>query len=323
MREPAGGDSGAVRLLAWSWRTPLGSGEEARRRLLAGESALAAPDPARLPAILAELPAILAGAPPGSAGLRVAPVPVEPQRSPDARYLSRMALLGMEAARELPATDRAAGVFVGMGGLRALWDDLLVALHDQQPDGADLWARGFGRVHPWWMLRHLSNNAHALLAMERQATGEGATFAGENAGAQALTGAIRTIRAGRLDRAIVVAYDTLLQPEILLEGMLSRRFDGGGAGEAAVALLIGAGAAGGPEISAQAGLEIGDAAGGAAGDAAPFDADRAFGQCGAAAALLQLVGMTGLGPGAWRAAGGPGPLGLSARVGLRIGGSAR
>ena len=251
---------------------------------------------------------------------------MEPQRSPDARDLSRMALLGMEAARELPATDRAAGVFVGMGGLRALWDDLLVALHDQQPDGADLWARGFGRVHPYWMLRHLSNNAHALLAMERQATGEGATFAGENAGAQALTGAIRTIRAGRLDRAIVVAYDTLLQPEILLEGMLSRRFDGGGAGEAAVALLIGAGAAGGPEIggpeiggseiSAQAGLEIGDAAG----DAAPFDADRAFGQCGAAAALLQLVGMTGLGPGQWWAVGGPGPLGLCSRVGLRISG---
>jgi 3-oxoacyl-[acyl-carrier-protein] synthase II len=124
----------------------------------------------------------------------------------------------------------------------------------QEPDGRATWERGFKRLHPFWMLQYLSNNAHALLAADVQALGDGATFAGASGGAQALGAAIRALHAGVIDAAVVVAYGSLAEPETLVEladaaavsrgglAALSAPYsgdaDGFVPGEAAVALVL-------------------------------------------------------------------------------------
>jgi hypothetical protein len=264
-------------LQAWAWFCPLGTGATAVQRLLKGETVLR-DDPALHPYQIHNS----------------ARLPMEPQATAHARYLHRVALLALEAARELPPTGPDLGIFTALGGLRALWDDLSVAMLGQQTDGQELWARGLGKVHPYWMLRHLSNNAHALLTMERQAQGEGATFSGDNAGAQALCAALRAIKAGRLQQAMVVGYESLLQPEILLRGGLSGRFAEIGPGEAAVALLLGT-------TGAPLEVENGIVESTLQGTPAPFSIPQAMGHIGAATALAQVVGLSALGPGRWKA----------------------
>jgi 3-oxoacyl-[acyl-carrier-protein] synthase II len=103
---------------------------------------------------------------------------------------------------------------------------MMPAFEHQQTDGARAWDRGLTLLHPFWMLRHLSNNAHAIAAQAAQVQGEGSTFAGANAGAQALAGALRALAAGAVDVAVVVGYDSLIEPETVVElaqrGALSR-----------------------------------------------------------------------------------------------------
>jgi 3-oxoacyl-[acyl-carrier-protein] synthase I len=192
----------------WAWRTPLGvTVDDAVARLLAGERA-AQPNP-RFPA--ASYACTLAAA-----------VPAEPRPSRHRKFLRRMGLLAVEAAAEALAMagvgggDRL-GLFFGYGGLRAHWDDFMPALARQEPDAADAWARGLKLLHPFWMLHHLSNNAHALLAIDLGARGDGLTLGGANAGAQALAAAERALAAGSVDAALVVAYDSLVEPETLVE----------------------------------------------------------------------------------------------------------
>ena len=272
-------------LAGWSWVTPLGRGTEALSRILAGETALVPPPEALAPSRVPLL----------------AQIKDQPKRSPHARVLHRVSLLGLEAAITLaegwPGDRARLGVFTALGGLRALWEDLLVGLSHQAEDGSSPWARGLGKVHPYWMLRHLSNNTHAALAMSLQAQGDGATYAGASAGAQAVSGAARALRAGGLDAALVLGVDTLIQPEILLEGALHYRFDEIGPGEAAVALLLTADGQG-PRVRAFAGVgpePPGDAA------PVPVHVERALGQLGAVASLAQIVVAASLGPGDWSA----------------------
>src|SRR5262249_51792108 len=102
---------------------------------------------------------------------------------------------------------------------------------------------------------HLSNNAHALISVEVRALGEGATFGGPVAGVEALAAAARALACEAVDLALVVAYDTLIEPEIVVE-MAARGAAAGGAledlrapydagasgvvpGEAAAALVLG------------------------------------------------------------------------------------
>lgn len=138
------------------------------------------------------------------------------------RALRRIGLFGVASATA--AVEDAGltsledvGVFCGVGGLRASWDEMLDAWTNQQPDGAGAWNAGLGSLHPFWMLHHLSNNAHALVAQQLGAMGGGATYGGANGGAQALAGATRALRAGALETAVVFAYDSLLDPETLVE----------------------------------------------------------------------------------------------------------
>jgi len=191
-----------------AWRTPLGSGIDAViARLLAGDRA-ASPN-ARFDATsyACTLAASIAG---------------EPAASRNARFLRRMGLFAVEVAAEALAdagvrgSDRV-GLFFGYGGLRAHWNDLMPAFEHQAPSGDGAWERGLTLLHPFWMLQHLSNNAHAIAAQELGARGEGATYGGANAGAQALSAAIRALAAGSVDTALVVGYDSLVEPETLIE----------------------------------------------------------------------------------------------------------
>ncbi|HYI01134.1 beta-ketoacyl synthase N-terminal-like domain-containing protein [Hyalangium sp.] len=199
-------------VLGWAWRTPLGdSVDTAVSRLLAGERA--ATDTLRFET---RTYACRLGA----------PILSVPQRSKHARFLRRMGLFGLEAAHAALQQARAhgcevsgerLGVFCGYGGLRAHWDDMMEGLSAQQPEQGGTWERGLKRIHPYWMLKHLSNNAHALLAADLSARGDGATYGGATAGAQALSAAIRSLEAGSIDVALVFAYDSLLEPETLVD----------------------------------------------------------------------------------------------------------
>jgi 3-oxoacyl-[acyl-carrier-protein] synthase I len=197
-----------VAILGQAWRTPLGSTVDgAMARLLAGERAVA-PNP-RFPAE-------------GYACTLAAAIAGEPAASRDARFLRRMGLFGVEVAREAFAASGSAGgprvgLFSGVGGLRAHWDDMMSALAGQRDDGRGAWDLGLREVHPYWMLKHLSNNVHALAAAELGLRGDGATFGGGNAGAQALAAAARALWDGAIDAALVVAHDSLLEPETLVE----------------------------------------------------------------------------------------------------------
>jgi 3-oxoacyl-[acyl-carrier-protein] synthase II len=202
----------SAEVIGQAWRTPLGDTVDAAvSRLLAGERA--ATDRLRFDA--------------RTYACRIgAPLLSDPPRSRHARFLRRMGLFGLTAAHEALQQARARGceasgerlgIFCGYGGLRAHWDDMMEALAAQRPDQTGTWERGFKRIHPYWMLKHLSNNAHALLAADVSAHGDGATYGGATAGAQALAAAIRALEAGSIDAALVFAYDSLLEPETLVD----------------------------------------------------------------------------------------------------------
>jgi len=55
------------------------------------------------------------------------------------------------------------------------------------------------------------------LAQDIGARGDGVTFSGGNAGAQALAAAARALADGAVDVALVIAYDSLIEPETILE----------------------------------------------------------------------------------------------------------
>jgi len=276
-------------MIARAWRTPLGASvEDVIARVRAGERAASA-DPR--------------GAYTSMAVARIGDEPASARRD---RFLRRMGLFGFEVAAQafaasgVPGGDRA-GLFSGVGGLRAHWDDMLGAFAEQRDDGDRMWERGLKDVHPYWMLRHLSNNVHALASAELGLRGEGATFGGGNGGAQALAAAIRALHDGAIDAALVVAYDSLLEPETLVE-LDARGWPAQGLvpGEAAAAVVVvreRAGAprlavrdAAGPEALARCSAAIGD------GDRDAYAAvAQALGQVGAATALVQAIALAELG----------------------------
>jgi 3-oxoacyl-[acyl-carrier-protein] synthase II len=191
-------------LKSWAWRTPLGGTNDAvMDRLMAGNcAAMLNPHADACPLV---------------ARICKPPAPARHQR-----YLRRMGLYAVEVALEafeksgLLGSDRV-GLFFGYGGLRAHWADMMPAFEHQQSDGCHAWGQGLMLLHPFWMLQHLSNNAHAIAAQLLGARGEGHTYAGANAGAQAMAGAIRALAAGGVDVAVVVGYDSVLEPETLVE----------------------------------------------------------------------------------------------------------
>jgi hypothetical protein len=266
-----------VAMIARAWRTPFGS---------------------TVDGVVARLRA-------GERSERTAPIRELPRGSRHARYLRRMGLFGIEVASEALAASGIAGgprvgLFAGVGGLRVHWDDMLGATEHQDDSGERIWERGMRQVHPYWMLRHLSNNVHALASVDLALKGEGATFGGGNAGAQAIASASRALADDAIDAALVVAYDSLLEPETLVEldarGELGRGFV---PGEAAAAIVL----VRAPDPRSIARIAVFD---GVALEHAPFVAGdggervdwvQPMGQLGAATTIVQAIALAaGLAP---------------------------
>ena len=161
-----------------------------------------------------------AGARDAATDLVVARLACEPPGTRHARLVGALPVLALEiaraAARAVPRGPRT-GAFVATGGLRAQWEALAPAMAEQAADGANAWARGLSRMHPLWMLRYLSNAAHAIIAAELGAVGDGATFAGPASAASALVAASAAFDSGAIDHAIVVALDDVTADEVALE----------------------------------------------------------------------------------------------------------
>ncbi len=198
----------SVAVVGWGLRTALGSDADAAlSALLRGETAARPPRSFDGTDYRAQL---------------VAEIDGDPAPSRHARYLRRLALLGCEVAQAAlrqsgVATGDRLGLFAAVGGLRVHWQELMGPMAQQRADASDCWQRGLRGLHPHWLLRHLSNNAHALLAADIHARGDGATLAGATAGAQAIAAASRALNAGAIDAALIVAYDRLLEPETLVD----------------------------------------------------------------------------------------------------------
>lgn len=197
-------------ITGFSLRTPLGSDvATVAERLLSGERA--ATENAHFDA--RSYPCRLAST-----------LPAPPRPSKHRKFVKRMGLFGMEVGAEAlarsaaPAKGARLGLYCGYGGLRAHWDDLMPVLERQEGDAqaTDAWARGFSELHPFWMLFHLSNNAHALLSIDLGARGDGTTTAGSNAGAQSIFSAAFALASGTVDAALVFVYDSLVEPETIL-----------------------------------------------------------------------------------------------------------
>ena len=101
-----------------------------------------------------------------------APIAGDPAPSRHRRFLRRMGRFALDVAlealrsavRSQPAAS-ASGCSSAYGGLRAHWDDMMPALaRPGSRTARDAWERGLQLLHPFWMLQHLSNNAHALAA---------------------------------------------------------------------------------------------------------------------------------------------------------------
>ncbi|MFL5313088.1 MAG: beta-ketoacyl synthase N-terminal-like domain-containing protein [Myxococcales bacterium] len=193
-----------------AWRTPLGREVGAvASRLLAGERAARSS-----PLFDASSYRCALGA----------AIPDAPQAGRHRRFLDRLGLHALEAGVDAlaatglrpgdPRLDRT-GLFVGTAGPRPRWEEMLAAFSAGR--GVGPWACGLEKLHPFWMLQHLTNNAHALLSMEAGIRGEGATFGGGIAGAEALLAGARALQAGAVDLALVVAYDSLLASEALVD----------------------------------------------------------------------------------------------------------
>lgn len=154
-------------------------------------------------------------------------IQADPPAGRHARFLDRLGLhaldAGLEAlaAAKLSAASDRIGLFVGTSGLRPRWDEMRAALSG--PSAAGPWEAGLRKLHPFWMLQHLSNNMHALLSMEAGIRGEGATFGGAVSGAEALQAATRALHANAVDAALVVAYDEAVAAMVLARpGELTR-----------------------------------------------------------------------------------------------------
>ncbi len=195
-------------ITGWAWRTPLGASvSTVIDRLLAGERA------AR--------PCYQPG-PDGAPTRLAATLPPPPRANPHRRFLGPLAQHAVAVAVEAAANSGVLpgprlGLFAAVGGLRVCWEDTLPAFARQDAGGGEAWERGLSRLHPFWLLLHLSNNAHALASVQLGAHGEGATYAGANAGAQALLAAQRAFDEGVIDAAVVMACDSLVGPECLVD----------------------------------------------------------------------------------------------------------
>ncbi|MBI2373202.1 MAG: hypothetical protein HYV07_04320 [Deltaproteobacteria bacterium] len=192
---------------AYGLRTALGSKvEEVFSRLVSGECAAL-----MSPSFSTETYPVRFGA--------VLKAPLRPSRH--ARFVRRLGQHAIEVGREVfehagLSSGPRLGLFFATGTLSTDFEELAPKLRRQRSDAENCWSLGLGELHPFWLLRHLSNNAHGLLAADLGAKGEGLVCAGTNAAAQTIASAAEALEVGSIDVALVVAMDSLVVPEVLV-----------------------------------------------------------------------------------------------------------
>jgi 3-oxoacyl-[acyl-carrier-protein] synthase-1 len=129
---------------------------------------------------------------------------------------------GLAAHREAladpaPFNDRT-GVFVGSPATKYRQQhDYLPALAAAGGDARAFAASAMEVVHPMWLLRTLPNNVLAYVGIGHGFKGANENVTGHGvSGTQALAEACRYLREGVIDRAVVVGYDSVAEPEALV-----------------------------------------------------------------------------------------------------------
>ncbi len=107
------------------------------------------------------------------------------------------------------------GVFAGSpGGKYRHQYDYLPVLAAVHGDHARFGDRAMEQVHPMWLLRTLPNNVLGYVGMQYRLKGPNHNFTDHSvSGTQAIAEAARYMQEGAIDRAIVVAYESAVEPE--------------------------------------------------------------------------------------------------------------
>lgn len=158
---------------------------------------------------------------------------------------------GLEGAAHEEFVD-GTGVFAGAGGASyesqyEFFPALSVAAGDMRTFGREVGAA----VHPMWLLRSLPNNVLCHVGIRNGFKGPNACVTNHCvSGALALTDAMDALRAGHADRAVAVAHDAPVEPQViqgyyelgLLTAEVPRPFDavrnGCVLGEGAAAVVV-------------------------------------------------------------------------------------
>lgn len=107
------------------------------------------------------------------------------------------------------------GVYVASPGIKFNQQyDLLPLLTKAKRDLKVYADKLFETIHPMWLLRILSNNVLAYTGIQNQFKGPNQNFTNHAAGgSQAMGEAVANIKANNMDRAVVVAYESGLEPQ--------------------------------------------------------------------------------------------------------------
>lgn len=122
------------------------------------------------------------------------------------------------------------GVYVGSPGNKYFQQyDFLPLISKTNGDMADFAENLFSEVHPMWLLRILPNNVLAYTGMLHGFNGPNHNITNHAvSGMQAILEAYHAIKSGQIERAVVVAYDTGIEPQALFYyaklGVISARY---------------------------------------------------------------------------------------------------
>ncbi|OYV54416.1 MAG: 3-oxoacyl-ACP synthase [Legionella sp. 21-45-4] len=121
------------------------------------------------------------------------------------------------SAREAEVFNQDTAVYVGSPGNKYYQQYDFLSLLAASGDDMSVFAeRLFSEVHPMWLLRILPNNVLAYTGITYGFKGENHNIVNHVAGGlQAILEAVHAIQSGAAQRAVVVAYDTGIEPQAL------------------------------------------------------------------------------------------------------------
>lgn len=133
--------------------------------------------------------------------------------------IAHAGLIGWRDALDDPTrfNDRT-GVFIGSPATKYRQQhDYLPALAEAGADMPAFERAAMDSVHPMWLLRTLPNNVLAYVGIGHGFKGANENVTGHGvSGTQAVAEACRYLKDGAIDRAVVVGYDSVSEPEALV-----------------------------------------------------------------------------------------------------------